>query len=333
MERMSAEKVVEVRGVSKRFGRTQAVSDVSFDLGPGEALGLVGPNGAGKTTTLRMLATLLAPDSGEIQVLGKSIADPFEVRPFIGFMPDVLGVYPEMLIKEYLEFFARAYDIEDRLIGYRIGEVVEFAGLGELLEKPAAGLSRGQLQRVALARALLHDPPLLLLDEPAAGLDPRSRVDFRHMVLALLKKGKSAIISSHVLADLEDMCGRIAVIERGRLMICESTDVFLEKARSARTYRVRVAPSSEGGDVERAHALLKERAEVQNLRYENEDLLFDIGRENGIAARLLRHLMDAGLEIDNFAEVQFSLEEAYLLRTGSPSPGEGLGAGAIGGKA
>jgi ABC-2 type transport system ATP-binding protein len=303
--------VVTVRGLSKRFGATLAVDDVSFTLEAGEMLALVGPNGAGKSTTLRMLATLLPPDRGEIHILGLSVRDPFPVRRKIGFMPDVLGIYPEMLVGEYLEFFARAYEIEERLIGYSINEVSSFAGLEQMLETPAAGLSRGMLQRVALARALLHDPAVLLLDEPAAGLDPRSRAEFRQMLLELRKKGKTAVISSHVLSDLEETCNRIAVIEEGRLQVLETMSVFLERARGDRTYRVALAAGAE-----RAHAILAERPEVSRLRWEGDTLVFEMPREKGVAARLLRALVgEEEIEVEAFAEVAVSLEEAYLVRT------------------
>lgn len=305
------EAVVAVRGLSKRYGTTQAVDDVNFTLHAGDMLALVGPNGAGKSTTLRMLATLLPPDRGDIHIAGLSVRDPFKVRRKIGFMPDVLGIYPEMLVGEYLEFFARAYEIEERLIGYSIKEVTAFAGLDKLLDSPAAGLSRGMLQRVALARALLHDPPVLLLDEPAAGLDPRSRSEFRQMLLELRRKGKTAVISSHVLSDLEDTCNRIAVIDHGRLLVLEEMSVFLERARGARTYRIIFVEGAE-----RAHHMLAERTDINNLRWDGEALLFDLPHEKGVAARILRALMgEEDIAVEAFAEEAFSLEEAYLVRT------------------
>lgn len=306
-----ASPVVRARGVSKRFGNVVAVSDLSFDLGPGQAMALVGPNGAGKTTTLRMLATLLRPDSGEIQIMGKDVHDPFQVRPLIGYMPDVLGVYPEMLVREYLEFFARAYEIEERMLEYRMGEVVAFAGLREWMDVPAGGLSRGMLQRVALARALLHDPKVLLMDEPAAGLDPRARVEFREMLADLLRRGKSAIISSHVLADLEETCDRVTVIEMGRMLFSETMDVFLERARSSRTFRVRVTRTQ--GD--QARDLLANHAQVTEVRWDGEDLLFDLVRGLGRPSSILRDLVTVPLEVESFAEVTCTLEQAYLKRT------------------
>ena len=303
--------VVVARGLSKRFDGTQAVDDLSFQLEAGDVLALVGPNGAGKSTTLRMLATLLIPDSGEFTLLGKSSSDPFAIRRLIGFMPDVLGIYPEMLVEEYLEFFARAYEIDESLIAYRINEVSAFARIESLLDAPAVGLSRGMLQRVALARALLHDPPLLLLDEPAAGLDPRARVELRQMLFELRAKGKTAIISSHVLSDLEETCNRIAVLENGRLQALESMRVFVERARGPLTYR-----AAFGYGADRAHGLLSAREDVTHLRWEGESLLFELSREKAIAPTILRALAsDADIAVESFTEVTLSLEKAYLART------------------
>jgi len=312
----AAAPVMEARGLTKSFGATRAVSDLGFRLSAGETLALVGPNGAGKTTTLLMLATLLPPDSGEITVMGRSARDPFRVRPLIGFMPDVLGVYPEMLVGEYLEFFARAYAIEESLLGYSIREAATFAGLEEILDAPAAGLSRGMLQRVSLARALLHDPPVLLLDEPAAGLDPRSRTEFRQMLLELRRKGKAIVISSHVLADLEEVSTRIAVIEEGRVLCNEEMDVFVKKAGRMRTFRV-----SAGGDGGHAYSLLKERPDLTGLRWDGEELLFELSRDGAAAAQVLRALVEGGVQVEGFAEVPFSLEKAYLVRTSAPEGG------------
>jgi len=304
--------MLRMRGVSKSFGFTPAVRDVSFDLMPGQVLALVGSNGAGKTTTLRMLATLLPPDTGEIAIMGHSVADPFKVRPLLGFMPDVLGIYPEMLVGEYLEFFARAYNIPENMIDYCINEAVSFTGLQQMLPAPAAGLSRGILQRVALARALLHDPPVLLMDEPAAGLDPRSRADFRYMLLELRRKGKTVIISSHVLADLEDTCSHIAVIDHGVLMAFETMGTFLERAQRTRTWKVRVNGASDP-----TFKMLQSLPNVANLRYHGETMLFEtpFGTKG---AEILRNLVSADAEIEEFAEVPLSLEEAYLARTGGP---------------
>lgn len=302
--------VLRVRELGKSFFNVIAVTHVSFELMPGETLALVGPNGAGKTTTLRMLATLLPPDFGEVSIMGCSARNPFKVRHFIGFMPDVLGVYPEMLVGEYLEFFARAYEIDEHMLNYSIREAVAFTGLESLLGAPTAGLSRGMLQRVSLARALLHDPPLLLLDEPAAGLDPQARSEFRHMLMALRKKGKAAVISSHVLSDLEETCTSIAVMDKGRINANEEMSVFLEKSRKTRTFRV-----TSTGDQERIFQMLSGRSDISGLRWDGETLLFELAQDHASGAQVLRSLVVEGMQVEGFSEIPLSLEQAYLART------------------
>lgn len=306
---------LSTRGLVKYFGALTAVANVNLDLKPGETLALVGPNGAGKTTTLRLLATLLPPDGGTIAIMGKSARDPFPVRHFIGYMPDVLGVYPEMLVGEYLEFFARAYEIKDHLIGYCIRETAAFTGLEKLLDAPAAGLSRGMLQRVSLARALLHDPPVLLLDEPAAGLDPHSRAEFRHILMGLRNRGKAVIISSHILSDLEETCSAIALMDRGRIRLIEGMGDFLKRAGSTRTFRV-----TSGKEHEKMFALMSGRKDISGLRWDGETLMFEMAKENGNAAGVLRSLVLEGIEVDGFTEIPLSLEKAYLAHTSGENP-------------
>lgn len=300
--------VLEAQGLTKSFGETRALTDVSFSLAQGESLALLGPNGAGKTTTLRILATLLKPDQGSFKVLGRS--DPYQVRRLIGYMPDVLGIYPEMQVKEYLEFFARAYQLGNTQRRERIEAMVAFAGLEGWLERPLEGMSRGQLQRVALARALLHDPLLLLLDEPAAGLDPRSRLEFRRLLQELRQRGKTVVISSHVLSDLEDTSSHIAVIEQGALLCLEPMHDFLEKTAAHATYRLSLV-----GDLQPAMDFLKRHPRVHAVRLEGGEVLVELTRVDGLARDLLRELVEQKLEVEGFAEVTLSLEQAYLART------------------
>ncbi|MEW6281764.1 MAG: ABC transporter ATP-binding protein [Candidatus Eremiobacterota bacterium] len=308
--------VLRVTGVSKFYGRTTAVADLNLELWRGQSLGLLGPNGAGKTTTLKMLATLLKPDSGTIEILGHSTEDPYRVRPSIGFMPDVLGIYPEMHVTDYLEFFCRAYAIRPGDLRSRIESVATFVGLRDLLDQPLAGMSRGMLQRVALARALVHQPPLLLLDEPAAGLDPRSRVQFRRLLQELLREGKTVVISSHVLSDLEDVCSHITVMEEGSLLCSETIEQFLKHGLGPRTVHLRVS-----SDAEAALAALRSFPGIAGTRPVEEEKLLacELPRETGAVAALLRHLLDAGVEVESCAEPALSLEQAYLQRT-RPEP-------------
>lgn len=300
--------VLSASGLRKSFGLIEAVSDLSLVLRAGETIALIGPNGAGKTTTLRILSTLLSQDEGNIIIMGQDTKDPFKVRHFIGYMPDVLGIYPEMLVWEYLEFFARCYQIEEHLIEFRIQEVASFAGLENLLDVQTSDLSRGMIQRVSLARAILHDPPILLLDEPAAGLDPNSRSEFRHRLHVLRNKGKATIISSHLLSDLEETCTHIALMNKGRIILIEEMATFLKKSKVMRTFRVNVLK-----DNERVLAFLSEQKNISGLRWDGESLLFESTLENEGAVKILRSLVEEGFEVEGFSEVPLSLEDAYLF--------------------
>ena len=210
---------LRAEGLTKVFGQLTAVDSLSFTLGEGEIWGFVGPNGSGKTTTLRMLATVEDPTAGDAWVNGHSvIRDADKVRPMIGFMPDFFGAYPDMLVSEYLDFFARAYGLKGAARRKRIDEIVNFTEMGPLLSKKVEGLSKGMRQRISLGRALVHDPGLLLLDEPAAGLDPQARRDLRELLKLLAEEYKTVFISSHILAELQDLVDKVIIISEGRLV-------------------------------------------------------------------------------------------------------------------
>ncbi|CAN0495107.1 unnamed protein product, partial [Phaeothamnion confervicola] len=188
-----------------------ALDDVSLTLDPGEIFGLVGPNGAGKSTLLRILATLAKPDSGEVTICGYNLPQVKEIRAVIGFMPDVLGVYDDMLVREYFEFFARATNLAESTRDFAIEETMKAVGVLDRADQPVDGLSRGMKQRLCLGRTILHKPKLLLLDEPASGLDPLARLELREILRGLQRQGATVVISSHVLEDLADICDRIGI--------------------------------------------------------------------------------------------------------------------------
>jgi len=214
-----------VRGLTRTYGKVRAVDDLSFTMPPGEVWGFIGPNGAGKTTTMRIAATLDLPDSGDVWVDGVSaLVEPREVRRRVGFMADQFAAYPNLTVQPYLEFFARAYGLRGRARRMAVDAVTEFCGLREFLNRPTTGLSKGMGQRLHLAKTLLHDPKLLILDEPTAGLDPRARIEFRTLVRELAAAGKSVLISSHILSELEEACDGVLVIERGRLVVDGNLD-------------------------------------------------------------------------------------------------------------
>jgi ABC-2 type transport system ATP-binding protein len=212
---------IRVRHLWHRFGRLDVLRDVSFEVAHGEIFGFIGPNGAGKTTTIRVLATLLEPMAGRVEVDGWDVTiDPGEVRKLIGYMPDHAGVYERVTVREYLEFFADAYKVPTAGTTYAVVDaVMELTDLTKLREKLVATMSKGMKQRLQLARTLLHDPKVLILDEPASDLDPRARIEIRDLLVELQAMGKTVFLSSHILTELADVCTSIAILERGRLVV------------------------------------------------------------------------------------------------------------------
>jgi ABC-2 type transport system ATP-binding protein len=211
--------LLEVKNLSRYFGNLRAVDDVTFSLEAGTILGFIGPNGAGKSTAMRIIATLDVPTGGEVLLEGTSVVDhPDAARPLLGYMPDRYGTYEDMTVFEFLDFFARAYKLKGKERETRVESVIEFTGLEPLREKLTSSLSKGMKQRVALGRTLLHDPKLLVLDEPADGLDPRARIELRELLKALARQGKGVLISSHILTELSEICDTCAIVEQGRLL-------------------------------------------------------------------------------------------------------------------
>ncbi|MHA3774086.1 ABC transporter ATP-binding protein [Verrucomicrobiota bacterium sgz303538] len=216
---MSAEPVIRVREITKAFDGVQAVRGVSFELSPGQVVGFIGANGAGKTTTMRMMATLEVPDSGTIEVGGWNVLEhPNEVRRLIGWMPDSYGAYAHVSVFDYLDFYARACGFRGAERERRLAEVMEFADLSPMADRPMNGLSKGMAQRLCFGRALLQEPSVLILDEPAAGLDPKARIEFKNLVNLLRKRGTTIFISSHILSELGEMCDSLLFIDQGRIV-------------------------------------------------------------------------------------------------------------------
>jgi ABC-2 type transport system ATP-binding protein len=212
---------IRVRHLWHRFGRTEVLRDVSFDVHEGEIFGFIGPNGAGKTTTIRVMATLLEPMAGKVEIDGLDVTvDPHAVRKVIGYMPDHAGVYERVTVREYLEFFADAYRVPTAGTTYAVVDaVMELTDLTKLRDKLVATMSKGMKQRLQLARTLLHDPKVLILDEPASDLDPRARIEIRDLLVELRSMGKTIFLSSHILTELADVCTSVAILERGRLVV------------------------------------------------------------------------------------------------------------------
>ena len=238
--------MIETVDLTKKYGDFFALESLDLKLETGDLFGFIGPNGAGKTTTIRILSTLLSPTWGEAYVCGHSIyTHPREIRRAIGYMPDIFGVYDDMRVSEYLEFFAAAYRI-DGLQRRRVAErSLELVDLASKRDELVTSLSRGMTQRLGLARVLLHDPQVLLLDEPASGLDPRARIEMRNLLKRLQGMGKTILVSSHILPELADICNRVGIIEYGRLLACGNVQDLLAQVRGRPTIRIRVVGSPE----------------------------------------------------------------------------------------
>jgi ABC-2 type transport system ATP-binding protein len=318
---MAPPAVVETRGLVKRYGDQLAVAGVDLVVGPGEIYGLVGPNGAGKTTTMKILATLLAPTAGEAYVTGIPVdADPLEVRRRIGYMPDFYGVYDDLRVWEYLDFFGRCYGVPANRRPPMIGELLEIVGLADRRNAYVETLSRGMRQRLCLAHTLVHDPALLILDEPASGLDPRARVEMREILRELRAMGKTILVSSHILPELGEMCTGVAIIDRGQLLRAGPIHEIERSLRATALLRVDVL----GDDAELAAArewlgtdhrvgdvLEVERGADGHARLE---VPFD-GPPDAQAA-LLRSMIEAGHRVIGFTQATSDLEEIFLKVTG-----------------
>ncbi|NTX34187.1 ABC transporter ATP-binding protein [Myxococcus sp. CA033] len=319
--------LLEVKGLRRDYGALRAVDDVSFHLEPGSILGFIGPNGAGKSTTLRILATLDSPTAGEVLLGGHSLVDaPDRVRPLIGYMPDRYGTYDDVTVFEFLDFFARAYGLTGAKRRQRVESVMGFTGLGPLADKLTTALSKGMRQRVALGRTLLHDPQLLLLDEPADGLDPRARIELRELLRALADQGKAVIISSHILTELAEICDTCAIIEQGRLLATGKVEDILRQGASVAAVElmVRLAVGAEADAAwARAERLLLEQPRVARVSREGESLRVGLeleagagaGQVDAAAAGLLSALVTAGLPVCSFGMRERNLEDAFMTVT------------------
>ncbi len=301
--------LVEVRDLTRIFGNVRAVDGVSFDIQPGQAIGFIGENGAGKTTTMRMMVTLDLPDAGSIRVRGHDVvSEPLPVRRLVGWMPDHYGTYDFMNVWEYLDFFARAQGFEGRDRDMRVDEVMEFTGLHELKDRPMNKLSKGQAQRLCLGRTLIPDPELLILDEPAAGLDPRARIEFKNLVRLLAREGKTLFISSHILTELEEMCDAMLFISGGRIVHQGSSESL--KQREGHPAYVRLKLSREDSRVQEwlAYQQGLELAEMDgvNLRLK----LSDAGPEE--LEQLLKKLVQDGFPVCGFQREDIRLEDAFV---------------------
>ena len=307
---MSVTPVISVRDLHRAFQQVHAVRGVTFDVMPGQVVGFIGANGSGKTTTMRVLATLDLPNSGTAEVCGFDVMnDPAEVRARVGWMPDAFGAYDNMTVLEYLDFYARAGGLRGVKRTQRLGEVMDFADLTELGARPMNKLSKGMSQRLCLARTLLHDPPVMILDEPAAGLDPKARLEFKRLVRLLAEGGKTIFISSHILSELGEMCDTLLFIDAGRIVHHGSAESLEDTSVDAKT----VLDVQVAGDPEplRAWAQSQPGLVLLEMRKRGAQLSLS-GTQPEEIAGLLRRLITDGFAVTDFHRETRSLEKAFV---------------------
>lgn len=302
--------MIEIENVTKTYGELTAVDSLTFSVPEGEIFGFIGPNGAGKTTTIRMLATLLTPSTGRIRIAGVNPEeDPRAVRRLIGYMPDFFGVYPDLVVWEYLDFFAAAYQIPVNKRGSLIDDVLELTDLSQKKMELVEALSRGMKQRLCLAKTLLHDPALLLLDEPASGLDPRARIEIRELLKELKKMKKTILISSHILPELADFCTSIGIIERGKLVAAGSLAAIEAQIHSSRTYRL-----TSLDPLEQIVGFLK-AAGIEQIESVDGFVQFASNHTEEQIAGLLSGLVGQNYRITSFHPVSANLEDLFMKIT------------------
>jgi ABC-2 type transport system ATP-binding protein len=303
--------IIQTINLTKRYGKLIALNNLHLNIEEGECFGYIGPNGAGKTTTIRILATLLQPTWGEARVCGHVVGyESRKIRPLIGFVPDFFGAYEDMVVQEYLEFFASAYNIIGKKRTQIVGDVLELTDLTYKRDALVDSLSRGMKQRLSIARVLLHDPKVLLLDEPASGLDPRARIEIRALLKELHRMGKTIIISSHILPDLADMCTSIGILEKGEMLYHGSVSEALKRARVGTTVHV-ATPD----DQERCRQLLSGLPGVQNAAIRNGSVVVNLDTETADFSFIARAMIQNDLRIHEIKQEEANLETAFMRLT------------------
>jgi ABC-2 type transport system ATP-binding protein len=303
--------MIKLEHLTKAYGNLRAINDLTLELKQGDLFGYIGPNGSGKTTTMRILATLLGATWGEAYICGYSIyTHPKEIRRLIGFMPDHFGVYDDMKVIEYLDFFAASYRIRGARRRKVCNEMLELVDLGYKRDALVTSLSRGMTQRLGLARVLLHDPQVLLLDEPASGLDPRARIEIRTLLKELGKTGKTIMVSSHILPELADICNKVGIIERGELLVCAEVSEVMRRVRQQPVLQVAVA-----GDLDGAATVLQQHPAVRGIERRDGHLLATLAPGTSDFSDLPTLLVEAGYKLTMFKEDEINLETAFMALT------------------
>ena len=303
--------VVKTVNLTKRYGSLVALSNLNLEIQPGDCFGFIGPNGAGKPTTIKILATLLQPTWGEARVCDYVVGyQSRQIRPLIGYVPDYFGAYEDMVVQEYLEFFAAAYNINGSNRVKLVNDVLELTDLGYKRDALVDSLSRGMKQRLSLARVLLHDPKLLLLDEPAGNLDPRARIELRELLKTLRGMGKTIIISSHILPELQDLCNTVGIIERGELIYSGPWTDIVKRARTGTVLHVAVMDSQV-----QAGALLAQDEKIESVQPNNGYL--EVSLKSGVEdySFVPQRLIQNGFRLTMLREEEVNLETAFMRLT------------------
>ena len=302
---------VEIVNLKKQFGATHAVNDVSFSFGAGQVVGFVGPNGAGKTTTMRILATLDEPTSGDVLLDGVSVVEePERARHLVGYVPDSLPTHRDMSVHDYLDFFARAYGLMGAQREQVVESVEEFTNLLGIRDKMLVALSKGMKQRVSLARALLHDPGVLVMDEPAAGLDPRARIELRELLRVLSGQGKAILISSHILTELAEICHAAVIIEHGKILMAGAISDLLATNVERRTVLIRV--------LDRQAELYRDLLEMPGIttaQLQGADVAAEINGTDEACSDVLTALIGREYRVIEFKQQRANLEEIFMTVT------------------
>jgi ABC-2 type transport system ATP-binding protein len=304
--------MIQTINLTKRYGDVMALSNLNLEIQEGDCFGFIGPNGAGKTTTIKILATLLKPTWGEARIDGLSVGpvNARQVRSIIGYVPDYFGSYEDMVVQEYLEFFAASYGIHGQQREQAVRDVLDLTDLHYKVDAEVNSLSRGMQQRLSVARVLLHDPKVLLLDEPAAGLDPRARIEIRELLKELHRMGKTILISSHILLELADLVTNVGIIEQGELKFTGTTDEMLQRAKGGLVVHIAVA---EGMD--QAATLLQQMPEVDEATVTNHHIRVALDAQHSDPSPLAYRLMQQGFSLTRLEEEKVNLETAFMRLT------------------
>ena len=305
--------LVEIDRLTKKYGTFTALDNLTLSVPAGQILGLIGPNGAGKTTAIKILVGLARPTSGSARIGGADcLSDARRIKRMVGYMPDRFGSYDNMRVYEYLDFFGATFNIPPRQRKTRIEEVMETTGTTYMRDKFVESLSHGMQQRVGIARTLLHDPPLLILDEPANGLDPQARIEMRDLLLSLARRGKTLIVTSHILPELSRICDRIAIVTHGKLRAHGTIDEISRQVSQKRTMEAQLATAEQVAPAaEQIRRFVEPGAEVVESQTEAA-VRFRTARPEAELGDLLADLVGAGLRVTQFREVQTDLEEAFM---------------------